>query len=171
MANDHHSESVHVHPQDAARTAGEHHQKSFVVKERTKPTIIAQLGILGMSPCQVLASMCMRNLPSVARVGDFVFLILRVLATVLLVLFGLGMFWFGNYAGKQRVRLETACRGTDTEEWAPRTQRSMPWISLLLGFSFLAASIFVSVNPILSVVVVALPFAVRFGVRRVIDRR
>jgi len=107
----------------------------------------------------------MGNPPSVASVGNFVFLTGRLLATVLLVLFGLGMLWFGLYAGKQRERMEAAYRGTDTEEWARRSQRSMPWISLLLGISALAASILVWVNPILAVVFAALPFAVRFAMR------
>jgi len=40
------SESVHVHRGDAALLIEEYRQKGFVLKEQTKPTVIAQRGFV-----------------------------------------------------------------------------------------------------------------------------
>ena len=124
-----------------------------------------------MSPCQVLPSLWLGNPPSVGTVGNFVFVIFRVLATVLLVLFGLGELWFGIYIRTQRERMDAVYRGTDMEEGHRRFQRCMPWAAPLLGITCLAASIFVWLNPILAVVILALPFVVRFFIPPVPGRR
>ena len=40
------TECVHVHSQDSVRVIEEYRQKGFVLKERTNPTIVAQVGFV-----------------------------------------------------------------------------------------------------------------------------